>query len=42
MDLINLLEIFTKFNIEVNNFSVKNDEKNNKKIIKIKRDVNNP
>jgi len=42
MNFIKLLELFARFNIEVKNFSIKNDSKINRKIIKIIWKVNNP
>jgi hypothetical protein len=41
-NFINLLEIFDKFNIPVLNFSIKNNDDSDKKIIKIAREVSNP
>jgi hypothetical protein len=42
LDFMRLLGIFTKFQIEVNRFSIKDDLESNNKIIKIVRNVNNP
>jgi GTP diphosphokinase / guanosine-3',5'-bis(diphosphate) 3'-diphosphatase len=42
LDLIRLLELFTKLQIEVNSFSIKDDTEDKDKIIKIKRTVKNP
>ncbi len=42
IDFIKILELFTKLQIEVNNFSIKNDEKNHNKIIDILRTVKTP
>jgi len=42
LDFMKLLGIFTKFQIEINRFSIKDDLKSNNKIIKIVRKVINP
>lgn len=42
LDLIELLWLFSKFNINVQKFSIKDDLKSNRKIVKIVREVNNP
>lgn len=42
LDLIKLLEVFTKLQTEVNNFSIKDETSSNSKIIKITRTVKNP
>jgi len=42
LNLIELLWLFDKLNIEVKNFSIKDDEKSDRKIVKITREVNNP
>ncbi|HKL44478.1 MAG TPA: RelA/SpoT family protein [Candidatus Absconditabacterales bacterium] len=42
LNLIELLGLFDKLNIEVKNFSIKDDEKSDRKIVKITREVNNP
>ena len=41
-NFINLLEVFDNLNIAVQNFSIKNDEKSEKRVIKITREINNP
>ena len=41
-NFISLLEIFDKFNIAVQNFSIKKDEKSERRIIQIVREINNP
>ncbi len=41
-NFITLLEMFSKFNLKVQNFSIKDDKKSNRKIIKILREVNTP
>ncbi len=42
LDFIKLLEIFTKLKIEVNNFSIKDDNENQNKIIKLTWTLKNP
>ena len=42
LNFMKLLEIFTKLQIEVNNFSIKDDLSSNNKIIKIVRTISNP
>ncbi len=42
LDFIKILEIFAKFNIAVQKFSIKDDIKSDRKIIKIMRKVNTP
>jgi hypothetical protein len=42
LNFINLLEIFDKFNIPVQNFSIENDNNSDRKIINIMREVSNP
>ncbi len=41
-NFISLLEIFDKFNIAVQNFSIKKDEKSERRIIQIVREISNP
>lgn len=42
LDFMKLLEIFTKLQIDINRFSIKDDTSSNNKITKIIRTVNNP
>ena len=42
VNVIKFLEVFMKINIEINSFSIKSDQNDNKKIIKITRWINNP